>query len=463
MDQEHSIAKKPNWELRTSGMEQHPGLRQTGQRPSLNLITPLEVLRNYFGELPSERAMDSLTVEGMEELGDLLVQSAAVSVFDPVPPGTYYPGGWLGSGWNEPVFKSDLDLALLYYPRLLVHDPLSGYFFDRFDDLPKMKEIRIVSSTTRSHLAATYTGPDVFAQHGVYLRHKDEPAHALSWFRRLVLNVVAFAPLIDSGVLILRSQWPTILARHQAIMTSVRHDVRSPQMQAAATADPFNTTRWDNIRGGKVTIPGGIVHPSDAAWETQDEFLYLAKTLAVADEAGATYVPPNDADFGLVRAKAATGATRIKGLQQQPSKLLEEVARLVVPNLELDAKTALRIRQDEECFDSWRRDLSTLARDSKDDSAEDLACRVDDLLIPRIRDINRALKKSRPLRDNLVPDGAAVAISAGIGLFAAGPAGAAAGAAIGAAPGVFGWLFKAYQRPNLSSSDTVLARLIQKK
>ncbi|WP_217376144.1 hypothetical protein [Paenarthrobacter ureafaciens] len=426
-------------------------------------ITPLEVLRNFFGEIPNEQALNSLTIEGLEELGQLLVQSSDASAAEQVPPATYYPGGWLGSGWNEPIFKSDLDLALLYYPRLLVHDPLSGYFFDRFDAIPRMKEIRIVNPSTRSHIAATYAGPDMFAQHGVYFTQRDEPEHALTSFRRLVRNVVAFAPLIDSGVVILRPQWPTILTRQQAIMASVRHDVRSPAMQAAAAFDPSNTTRWDNIRGGKVSVPGGIVHPTDAPWENQEEFFYLAKTLAVADQAGATYVPPNDADFGLVRAKAATSALKIKGLEQQPTKLLEEVARITVPNLDLDTKTALQIRRDEECFDSWRRDLSALARDSRDDDAETLAGRVDDVLIPRIRDLRQSLKKSKPLRDNLIPDGASVAISAGIGFATAGPPGALVGAAVGATPGVIGWLFKAYQRPNLSSSDTVLARLIQKK
>jgi hypothetical protein len=112
-------------------------------------VSPLDVLRNYFGELPGDRALGSLTTARMEDLGELLVESAAASLSDPVPPGTYYPGGWLAGGWNEPIFKSDLHLALLYYPRLLVHDPLSGYFFDRFEDLPKMKEIRTINRLFR--------------------------------------------------------------------------------------------------------------------------------------------------------------------------------------------------------------------------------------------------------------------------------------------------------------------------
>lgn len=431
----------------------------TGSGHSLrSLATPIEVLRNYFGEIPGERVLASLTITEMEELGQLLVQSAEASISDPVPSGTYYPGGWLGTGWNEPIFTPDLHVALLYYPRLLVHDPLSGYFFDRFNDLPKMKEIRVVNHTSRSHIAAIYSGPDVFARHAVYLTDKSDPARALHRFTRLIRTVVSFAPLIDSGILILRPQWPTILNRREALMSSVRHDVRSPEMQAAAESDPAGVSRWDNIRGGKLTAGTGVPHPADAPWQNQDEFFYLAKTLAVADQAGATYVPPTDADFEMVRAKATTGASRIKGIEQQPTKLLEEVARLVVPQLKIDPKTTIRIRQDDESFDSWRRELSLLARDSKNDDAEALVGRIDDVLIPRIRDLNRSLKRSRPLQDNLIPDGAAIAISAGIGFVASGLAGAAAAAV----PGVVGWLFKAYQRPNLSGSDTVLARLIQK-
>jgi hypothetical protein len=274
----------------------------------------------------------------------------------------------------------------------------------------------------------------------------------------LVLNVVEFAPLIDRQILILRPQWPTILTRQQAIMSSVRHDVRSSEMQAAVRGAPADLTRWDNIQGGKVSVNGGIPHPADAPWVDQEEFFYLAKTLAVADESGATYVPPTDSDFGLLRAKAAAGASSLKGLQQQPTKLLEEVSRFLVPDLIIDPKTTVSIRENEESFDSWRRGLSALARDSKDDDPDSLAGRVEDTLIPRVRDINASLRRSRPLRDNLVPDGASIAVSAGIGLVTAGPMGAASAAAAG----VIGWLFKAYQRPNLSGADTVLARLIKK-
>lgn len=426
--------------------------------PSNVVITPLDVLRNFFGELPGDQALASLTIPMMEELGELLVQSAEAQASDPVPAGTYYPGGWLGAGWNEPIFSTDLHLALLYYPRLLLHDPLSGYFFNRFNDLPKMRDIRVINPLTRAQMATTYTGPDVFAQHGVYFTQRSDPATALDWFRRLIRNVLAFAPLIDNGILILRPQWPTILTRQQSIMTSVRHDVRSDQMQSAANSNPSGLTRWDNIRGGKVSVNGSVPHPADAPWVNQDEFFYLAKTLAVADEAGATYVPSTDEDFALLRAKAVTSASHLKGLQQQPTKLLEEVARLVVPDLTLDPKTTVRVRQDEESFDSWRRELSALARDSRDDDEETLAGRVDDMLIPRIRDIQRSIARSKPLRDNMVPDGAIIAVSAGVGFLTGGPA----GAALGAAPGVAGWLFKAYLRPNLSGSDAVLARLIRK-
>jgi hypothetical protein len=297
----------------------------------------------------------------------------------------------------------------------------------------------------------------------VYSTHKSDPESALAWFRRLVLNVVEFAPLIDRQILTLRPQWPTILTRQQAIMSSVRHDVRSAEMQAAVSGDPSDLTRWDNIQGGKVSVNGGIPHPTDAPWVHQEEFFYLAKTLAVADEAGATYVPPTDSDFGLLRAKAVAGASSLKGLEQQPTKLLEEVARFLVPDLVIDPKTTVKIRENEESFDSWRRGLSALARDSKNDDPVSLAGRVEDTLIPRVRDINASLKKSRPLRENLIPDGASIAISAGIGLLTAGPAGAAIGATSAAAPGVIGWLFKAYQRPNLSGADTVLARLVKNK
>jgi hypothetical protein len=62
------------------------------------LATPFEVVRNYFGELPSADTLESLSIRNIEALGNRVSESAQAASFDPVPEETYYPGGWLGSG-----------------------------------------------------------------------------------------------------------------------------------------------------------------------------------------------------------------------------------------------------------------------------------------------------------------------------------------------------------------------------
>jgi hypothetical protein len=273
-----------------------------------------------------------------------------------------------------------------------------------------------------------------------------EPDHEQSsreWFKHIVLNVMRLAPLIDSQILILRDQWPVVISRKDSLETSVRHDVRTFQMQAAASAGESMTppiARWDNIRGMGVTPVGMKFRAVDEPFVHQDQFLYLAKSLALADDAGATYAPPTDADFSLLRAKLVAAVNKQSRVERHPTEVLAEVSRLLIPDLELDLNTTVKVREDEDSFDDWKRSLSSLARDARDDDPDTLAARNEDAHIPRIHDIKKATSKSAILRQHVVPDGSAMAVSAIAGAWTAGMPGAAIGAAAGAAAtGVVGW------------------------
>ncbi len=423
------------------------------------------MLREYFGDLPTAADLDHLSIEQIEEIGHLLTSSARTSAGSAVPAGTYYPGGWLAGSWNYPAFGPELTTSLLYYPRLLLHDPLASFFFDDFDSLPATRELRTEGNLRGSHIASIQSGPQLFARHGMFNREPDHEHSSREWFKHIVLNVTKLAPLIDSQILILRDQWPVIISRRESLETSVRHDVRAPQMQAAASAgeamDP-PSARWDNIRGMNVA-PGGMkFRAADEPFVHQDQFLYLAKSLALADDAEATYAPPTDADFSLLRAKLALAVGKQSRVGRHPSEVLTEVSRLLIPDLELDLSTTVEVRRDEDSFDDWRRSLSSLARDARDDDPETLAARVEDALIPRIHDIKKATSKSATLRQHIVPDGSSMVVSAAAGALTAGLPGAAIGAVVGAAAtGVVGWLMKAYQPSALSGRDTVLARIVR--
>lgn len=246
-------------------------------------------------------------------------------------------------------------------------------------------------------------------------------------------------------------------------MTSVRHDVRSREMQsavagAAAAGDPVPT--WDNIRGLNV-LPVGGLRASDEPWQWQHEFFYLAKTLAVADAAGATYVPPTDGDLAVLRVKAAQAQRAVVG-DRQPLELLAEVARVLVPDLQLDARTAVAMRTSEEAFDDWHRGLRSLAR-AMDNTTEELRGRVEDELLPKVRRVERAIDRSAIARRALQDQAATTLITGAVAVGAAGVAGTNPwiGGAAAAASGAIQWAWKAYRPPSLGGEDAVLASLIR--
>lgn len=255
------------------------------------------------------------------------MQSAAAQATAQVPKGAVYPGGWLAGNWHEQLFRGELTLALLYYPALLVHDPLADFFFRDYGSLPPTRELR-----ERRNRMTISGGPAVWGQAVSYEGMRSNPDAVLDYLVKVITFLVDAAPLLRSSALITRSQWPTILDRSQALMTSVRNDVRSREMQsavagAAAAGDPVPT--WDNIRGLNV-LPVGGLRASDEPWQWQHEFFYLAKTLAVADAVGATYAPPTNGDLAVLRVKVAQAQRAVVG-DRQPRELLAEVLACSYP------------------------------------------------------------------------------------------------------------------------------------
>jgi len=276
-------------------------------------VTVLDVLEGFFGGIPDEAAVRALDQHDIEELGDLAVQSAAAQATAQVPKGAVYPGGWLAGNWHEQLFRGELTLALLYYSALLVHDPLADFFFRDYGSLPPTRELR-----ERRNRMTISGGPAVWGQAVSYEGMRSNPDAVLDYLVKVITFLVDAAPLLRSSALITRSQWPTILDRSQALMTSVRNDVRSREMQsavagAAAAGDPVPT--WDNIRGLNV-LPVGGLRASDEPWQWQHEFFYLAKTLAVADAVGATYAPPTNGDLAVLRVKVAQAQRAVVGDRQ---------------------------------------------------------------------------------------------------------------------------------------------------
>lgn len=420
------------------------------------LATVLDVIENSLGARPSAQQLRNLTVPELEELADLLQQLSDAQSDQEIPGGASLVGGWMGAFWSEPLLREDLSKSLLYYANLLVLDPLADYFADR-SRFPASHPIR-VRRPEDGQLNVVTSGPELWSRNGSFAELRSTPSEAAARFARIVENLYSLEPLIRSGIVVLRSQWPTLSRRADSLASSVRHDIRSKELQAlarepASAEDSFPV--WDNLRGLALSF-GGAVLPSDEPWETQHVFYYLAKTLAVADAAGAQYVPGTERDLQLLRQKVRTSIG-----MSHPSAFLSEVARVIVPSFDVPIREAVAMRQSSANFEDWRSKLDLIRRAGAEDDPEDLRSRVEDELRPAVRAVQAEVSKGSML-SKLDKAGADFVFAAGIAAATATATGGNPGASVGAAAasGIVSWLRRAYSQRSQHGAEAVLAALV---
>lgn len=424
--------------------------------------TVVDLIENFFGALPSERQILRLSDSQVNLLGELASEFGEAQAMSPVLPDTTYVGGWFGAYGMNAALERDRNIALLYYPRLLVHDPLAEFFFDGFDRLAKLRPIR-----THSGSMALSGGAEIWGGANTLARYRHQPEEVRRQLASIIGDVVAAAPLIRSGVLQTRSQWPSQVARRLALETSIRHDVNSAVMQKVAHAyDESQADEklqiWDNLRGLRVT-PGEPVDRRDEPWTVQHEFFYLAKTLGFADSVGATYAPTTSADLALLRAKAASVPLTYAG-RRYPARLLEEVAELAVPGLKIDLEDLVKMRADEDAFEEWRHQLSALSRASADDDLPTLRERVADTLQPQIRRLETRSTQSQ-FMSKIKENSRGLVLTTGAAVFGeiATKGSPVVIASVTAGAGVLSWIWEAYRPLRLGGTDTVLASLMKSR
>lgn len=419
------------------------------------LVTPLEVLDNVFGGVPDDHRLQSLDAADVDGLSCEVLQAAETLAHTKAAPEAYgdliYPGGWLASGWGETLFRPELNQLLLYQPRLLVHDPLAEYFFSDFDWLPRLRPLK-------GNGVMVIGGPHIWANYGRRANRGDDIVGVRQDLTRIVSFLRDIEPLIRAGVVVLRSQWPTIRSRQRQVVRSALDDMASPAMikaaKSASAAGGF-LPKWDNIRGLQVTPAAGLIDAEDPAqWEA--EFFYLAKTLAVADAAGATFVPDVEDEVTLLTTKVERGPSR-----SRPSgRVLREVLRVVIPDMALDAVTAIKIRESEEAFEQWRREMRDIQREAStlddDASVREL---VDDRLGPTVRAVNGTIARSAVLKKRVKGPLVAAVIAGGTAAVTGTPS-VITGAA-GAIGAVGRWIEDAFIAKRPDGSRPVVAALLR--
>lgn len=324
-----------------------------------DLVTVLDVVENFMGSTPKEGDVGKLQRAELTELGELARQSAETQSVLPHQQTRTYPGGFLASWWTEPVFESALLAQLLYQDSMLLHDPLADYFYPRIESsVPRLPRIR--EYFPNGVPSVSMRGPKIWVDNTPrYSVEKDDLEAARATVERIVLRLFELAPLIRSGTLVLRPQWPVMAKRKNQMVTSSRRDAQDVSMLEMAkrlSEEGRPLTVWDTLRGARVTA--GRTDPRDIGASWQAEFFYMAKCLAIADAYASTYFPNTSADLELLGA-------RLQGLHSLgpdsrysdgvDSRVLATLAKISLPRVSASMKELVKIRENEECFEDWRR------------------------------------------------------------------------------------------------------------
>jgi hypothetical protein len=417
--------------------------------------TILNALEEALGATPVRAEMAKLGPVELDQLAGALSEFWRSQAEELIPEGASLIGGWRSAYGSEPSFREDLSDSLLYYPKLLLLDPLANFFDDR-SALPEPRGIRYRRRDGVYNVVQA--GAAIWSRAGSYDSLREEPGAAANRFASIVDNLYALEEPIRDGVTVLRSQWPILERRRTQLETAVRHDVGSRDLQdfiSAIPADQIGVTAWDNLQGLSLSL-NDPVRPADEKWRAEPFSYYLNKMLAVADAFGAQYVPASEVDLTFLRRKVVAGVHR-----EHPGAVLREVSRVVVPSLEVPIRQAVAVRKSSDNFEDWRSALRTIQRDAAADSPAELRERVQDVLQPRINKVRHDLENSS-LKDLVRTDGADLVIDAALG-FSVGFATQEPlwGAAAGVGSGVLQWIRKVYTRPEPSGADAVLATLLR--
>lgn len=427
----------------------------TRSRMSPQAVTVLDALENSLGAKPTLRELEMLSLAELDHLAGALGEFWSIQADEAVPDGASLIGGWRSAYGSEPSFREDLSDSLLYYPRLLLLDPLANFFEDR-SALPDPRGIRYRRRDGVDNVV--HAGAQIWSRAGSYESLREDPVSASARFARIVHNLYALEELIRDGVVVLRSQWPILARRRVQLETAVRHDVASKELQdfiAAIPPDKIGPTAWDNLQGFSLSLDGAI-RPSDEKWRAEPFFYYIDKMLAIADSFDAQYVPSSEADLTLLRKKVSVG-----GHHMHPEAVLREVSRVAVPSIEVSVRQAVAIRKSSSDFEDWRSALRSIQRGASADSPDELRQRVEDELRPRVNNLRRELESSS-LKELVRTDGTDVIIDGALGFsVAVATQEPLWGAAATVGSGVLQWIRKAYTRARPTGADAVLTTLLR--
>lgn len=338
-------------------------------------VTSLDVLENFFGDVPTTDQILALSDTDLDELHDRVMEFSSAKETELVPENSIYPGSWIAGNWHLDVMRPDLNQCLIYQDSIVTHDPVADFFGMSVRWLPEFRDIRAADGSM-----ILQRDPKMWTQNHCYESLRSAPDRARYFLASLIPYVFELAPMIKSRVIVPRPQWKTFKKRRNEMLTSTRHDVKNPLMTDGApriSQEVGPIALWDQLHGMRAELTKPM-KPSDQRWNWETESFHLAKQVAFSDQFSTVYVPHYTGDLELLKLKIDT-LSRVQ--QNQPSSsVLEELSRVVLPDLNLSARTAVSIRKDDESFEAWRRAIRTIDRDAAADDPNALRQRIEDEL-----------------------------------------------------------------------------------
>lgn len=333
--------------------------------PASNRTASLDVIRNFFGEaepIECERAVMSSSITRLNDFIDeerASLAGTAVESIDRAGESYTYPGGWAANLWHWDNLGQECLNLLLYYPRLVVHDPLAEFCFEHWDRFPTNKPIRIrnwAGGDGGSVIPLVGPGPHTVGEWNSL--STADPFRAKSKLAHIVRNILHLRELIDVGILRMVDQFTILLRYEHQLATSVRQELRSDTLTATLEelvehGEP--PLSWDNVRGMDVTPNWGKIVPQDRPLVHQGRLYYSAKCQVLAHELDAVYSPDFHSDLKLLEARVGSALPT-----NLSNAFIRDVSSQILPNFTLTPDAAVKMRLNEDDFEDWRSALMKL-------------------------------------------------------------------------------------------------------
>jgi hypothetical protein len=433
-----------------------------------NPPTVIDVLENALGELSADR----IALIGTAELDDL---ADGVNAFydawrtPELEEGDLriYSGGWIAGNPESDEARQYLYTSLLYAPSVVIHDPIAEWFYPDGDRLESPAPIRGVQGGIEVQGAE----PHLLRATGYYVL-RDDPDRSRTFLAGAIGGLTALGSLIRQGIVVPIPAWQIVREQQKAILASVRHDVRDDALARLIDEANESPPRTDRIRGAEISPPGGVVTDDTQRAVVQNPSYYLNKTLALSEATSSKYIPPAAIDATLLEHKLKRVGDELRR-RDIDLHVVAALGSLDLPFMRsLEPAVIASIRRDESAFEDWRATLRMTVRAIESNPSEgDRFAReardvLNDVLVPSMREVERAVSHSRSMkaaaREQVIELGiGAVAVTGAAGAFDAPIAPAAlAGLGISAAAR---WLYSSLFGPRPAGFHGILASLIRRK